>query len=98
VPVDNAEKINAKLKDALMPNKGSKFSKTSFVFVKGNGKYTAYISVLSADSAYSENGLEKFKSNGYGHMAANFGGSELYFTPKGNTFLGPSIRTVTLLH
>ncbi|MBK0379633.1 C39 family peptidase [Mucilaginibacter segetis] len=88
IPLDDPSKITSKFKSALSGNPTGKYTKTSFVFVKNNGKYMGFIRVLSADSAYSTKGLEKFNANSYNHMDADFGGSELLFTPTGDFVFG----------
>jgi hypothetical protein len=59
-------------------------SHSSFLILKQDDGYQAYIMVLVTDSGYSKNDPGKLEKNSYRHREADFTGRVLYFTPKGD--------------
>lgn len=99
VPVDPASNFNLQLKNGLTGkiNFSKKYSRTSFLLLNDGKKYTAYIMMILADSAYIGNDLKKLSHNNYRHHDPEFAGAVLYFTPKGQYVNGFTYRNGQLV-
>lgn len=75
-----------KEKNKLLSNKA--YSKSSFILLKSDKGYDAYVMTLIADSDYINKHPEKLDHNTYSKRDADFSGLVLYFTPKGKYVSG----------
>lgn len=60
------------------------YSRSYFLLLNDGAKYEAYILTIIADSAYVNNDFSKLANNTYRKHDADFSGTVLYFTPKGD--------------
>ncbi len=84
LPLEHAENFANGFKDGTH-NKAytKKYSKTSFLILKDDQGYSAFVMVIIADSAYVKGDMRKLSHNTYSKHDADFAGMIIYFTPKG---------------
>jgi hypothetical protein len=78
---------NSKFGSTMQLNKkryNPAYSRSYFLLINDGTKYDAYILTIIADSAYVNNDFSKLANNTYRKHDADFSGTVLYFTPKGD--------------
>lgn len=85
IPLTEDSKMNSVFKNSLNGKTFGKkeFSRSSFVLLKSEGSYKAFVMTIIADSSYVKGDLKKLSHNTYQKHDADFSGLVLYFTPKG---------------
>ncbi|MFD0794993.1 hypothetical protein ACFQZX_15330 [Mucilaginibacter litoreus] len=86
MPIDPASKFASSVK-LNTKRFNPKYSRSYYLVIHDSTKYNAYILTIVADSSYVGNDLSKLGHNTYRKHDADFTGSVLYFTPKGD-YLG----------
>ncbi len=89
MPIDPKYNMGAEFKNMTAGTVYSdkKYNRTSFLLLKQDGVYKAYVMMIMANPFYVNNDLSKLDHNTYQKHDADFTGLVLYFTPKGR-FLG----------
>lgn len=90
IPLDPSAKFNAVLKNTDYNKELNKpgQSRSSFLMLKNNGKYEAYIMTIIGDADYLKGDVSKLALNTYNKRDTNFSGLVFYFTPKGRYLSG----------
>ncbi|NNU33211.1 hypothetical protein HK413_01735 [Mucilaginibacter sp. S1162] len=90
IPLDPSAKFNAVLKntDYNKELNTPEQSRSSFLMLKNNGKYDAYIMTIIGDADYLKGDVAKLARNTYSKRDTNFSGLVFYFTPKGRYLSG----------
>ncbi|MGF7079277.1 hypothetical protein [Mucilaginibacter sp. UYCu711] len=90
IPLDPSAKFNAVLKntDYNKELNTPEQSRSSFLMLKNNGKYEAYIMTIIGDADYLKGDVSKLARNTYSKRDTNFSGLVFYFTPKGRYLSG----------
>ncbi|NNU34582.1 hypothetical protein HK413_11710 [Mucilaginibacter sp. S1162] len=85
MPFDVSGKLEGTFKNATTGKFWGTFehSRSSYLLLKNNGKYEAYIMTIIGDSAYLKNDLTKLARNNYNKRDTDFSGMVVYTTPKG---------------
>ncbi|NHA06478.1 hypothetical protein G7092_21900 [Mucilaginibacter sp. HC2] len=96
MPVDPGAKFETALLIGTVKSNKS-YSRNYFLLLNDGQKYEAYVMMVTADSAYVNNDLSKLSHNSYRKHDADFSGSVLYFTPKGEYVDGYAYKNGQLI-
>ena len=89
MPIDPDSKFGSILKKKVNNHTYSKtYTRSSYLLLKGEKGYQAYIMTIVGDSSYIKGDPGKLANNTYRQHDADFGGLVLYFTPKGKYLNG----------
>lgn len=84
MPIDAKSKFSSILKKKVNNSTYSKtYNQSSFLLLKGDKGYKAFIMTIIADSSYIKGNPAKLVNNTYQQHDVDFSGLVLYFTPKG---------------
>jgi hypothetical protein len=93
MPIDPNSKFGSILKKKVNNHAYDKsYTRSSFLLLKSEKGYEAYIMTIVADSSYIKNNPAKLANNTYQQHDADFSGLVLYFTPKGKYVNGYAYR------
>ncbi|MCQ6961530.1 hypothetical protein [Mucilaginibacter aquariorum] len=93
MPLDPNSKFGSILKKKVNNHAYDKsYTRSTFLLLKSEKGYEAYIMTIIADSSYIKNNPAKLANNTYQQHDADFSGLVLYFTPKGKYVNGYAYR------
>ena len=93
MPIDPDSKFGSILKKKVNSHAYDKsYTRSSFLLLKSEKGYEAYIMTIVADSSYIKKNPAKLANNTYQQHDADFSGLVLYFTPKGKYVNGYAYR------
>jgi hypothetical protein len=98
MPIDPDSKFGSILKKKVNNHTYSKtYTRSSYLLLKGEKGYQAYIMTIIGDSSYIKGNPDKLANNTYRQHDADFGGLVLYFTPKGKYLNGYAYKNGQLI-
>jgi hypothetical protein len=96
--IDPDSKFGSILKKKVNNHTYSKtYTRSSYLLLKGEKGYQAYIMTIIGDSSYIKGNPDKLANNTYRQHDADFGGLVLYFTPKGKYLNGYAYKNGQLI-
>ncbi|NHA06399.1 hypothetical protein G7092_21495 [Mucilaginibacter sp. HC2] len=96
MPVDPGSKFETALLIGKVKSNKT-YSRNYFLLLNDGQKYEAYVMMITADSSYVNNDLSKLSHNTYRKHDADFSGSVLYFTPRGEYVDGYAYKNGQLI-
>lgn len=98
MPIDPDSKFGSILKKKVNNHTYSKsYTRSSYLLLKGEKGYQAYIMTIIGDSSYIKGDPGKLANNTYRQHDADFSGLVLYFTPKGKYVNGYAYKNGQLV-